>query len=121
MQPNTWAMLCHLGGLTGYAANGLGSVVVPLVLWIVKKDEMPEVNYHGKEAVNFNLSILIYGIGLGIATFILSVLTLGIAMFLLIPLFPALVIFHVVCTIIAAIKASNHEAYRYPLCIRFIK
>ena len=110
-------MLCHLGGLTGYVANGLGSIVVPLIVWIIKKDEIPEVDRHGKEALNFNISIVIYALALGVVTFV----TFGIAAIVTIPLMLALVIFHFVCVIVAAIKANNGEEYQYPLCLRLVK
>ena len=117
MKPNTWAMICHLGGLTGYVANGLGSIIVPLVVWIIKKDEIPEVDRHGKEALNFNITIAIYGLVLGVVTFV----TFGIAALFTVPLMLALVIFHLVCVVLAAIKANNGEEYRYPLCLRLVK
>ena len=112
MAPNTWAMACHLLGLSNYA-TGFGGIVGPLVLWIVKRDELNEVDFHGKEAINFNLSMLLYGLLLIIP----SVLTLGFGAFIL---YPALVVFHVVFTIIASMKANEGIAYRYPFCIRFI-
>ena len=110
-------MICHLGGLTGYVANGLGSIIVPLIVWIIKKDEIPEVDRHGKEALNFNISIAIYGLALGVVTFV----TFGIAALLTIPLMLGLVVFHLVFTVLAAIKANNGEEYRYPLCLRLVK
>ena len=116
MNANTWAMLCHLGGLVGYLGNGLGSIVVPLILWIIKKDELPEVNEHGKEALNFNLSIHIYGF----AVLIFMFGTFGIGAVIGIPLLIALGIFHLVCTIRGAISANRGEPYRYPLTIRMV-
>jgi uncharacterized Tic20 family protein len=114
---NIWPMLCHLSSLSGYLGNGIGSIVGPLLVWLIKKDTMPEVDAHGKEALNFNVSILIYGIGLTIFTF----LTLGFGAFLAVPLVLAMVIFHIVCTVIATIKANNGEFYQYPLTIRLFK
>ena len=61
MNNNTWAMTAHLLGLIGYLGNGIGSVIAPLILWLVKKDSLPVVDRHGKEALNFNISVLIYG------------------------------------------------------------
>lgn len=120
MQANTWAMLCHLGGLVGYFGNGIGSVIAPLIVWVIKKDEMPEVDYHGKEALNFNISIFIYFLVLGGVFFVFSVVTAGLGGLLLMPLFPLLAVFHAVCTVIAAIKANNGQSYRYPFCLRLI-
>lgn len=106
-------MLCHLGGLTGYLANGVGSIFVPLVLWLIKKDEMPMVDYHGKEALNFNISITIYYV----FTSILGLLSFGIGFLLM----PVITLFHIICVIQAAIKANGGEPYRYPFCIRLVK
>jgi uncharacterized Tic20 family protein len=117
MTPNTWAMVCHLSGLLGYLGNGLGSILGPLVFWIVKKDELPQVDRHGKEALNFNISVAIYGLILGAV----SVATLGIGMLLTVPLLFVLVVFHFVCVIIAAVKAANGEDYQYPLSLRIVR
>lgn len=99
----TMAMLCHLLGIVGF--------IGPLIIWLIKKDESPVVNQHGKEALNFQLSILVYSIGAWISAFIL----IG---FLLMP---AVGIFSLVMVIISAVKANKGEEVRYPLCIRFIK
>jgi uncharacterized protein len=117
----TWPMLCHLVSLTGYLGNGIGGIAGPLIVWLVKKDTMPEVDAHGKEAINFNLSLLVYGVCLGVCLVVFSILTLGLGFFLAIPLVAAMTIFHLVCTVTAAIKANNGEFYRYPLTIRFLK
>ena len=100
----SWAMGCHLISLvTGF--------VGPLILWLIKREGNPFVDQQGKEALNFQLSILIYGvISYTLIFFIVGVL-----------LFPAVLIFNLVFIIIAAVKANNGEDFRYPLCIRFIK
>jgi len=102
-QDKNLAMACHLLGLLGF----LG----PLVIWLIKKDESATVSQHGKEALNFQLSILIYSVGAWLTAFIL----IG---FLLMP---AVAIFNLVMIIIAAIKTSNGEDFKYPLCLRLIK
>lgn len=108
-----WAMFCHLGGLAALLPilPFIGGVIAPLIIWQIKKDEYPFVNEQGKEAVNFQISILIYEIAAGLLIFAC------IGAFLL----PAVMIFDIVFLIIAAIKANDGFHYRYPLCIRFIK
>ncbi len=106
-----WAMLCHLSTFAGLIIPIIGNIVAPLIIWAMKKDEMPLVDDQGKEALNFQISITIYGIIAGFLCFIL----IGI------PIVIALYIFSIVMTIIAAIKANEGEKYRYPLCIRLIK
>jgi uncharacterized Tic20 family protein len=82
-----------------------------LILWLVKKDTMPFVDDQGKEAVNFNISFLIY---MAVSA-ILIVVVIG--FFLII----VLGIIHLIFVILAAVKASSGEAYRYPMTIRFLK
>jgi uncharacterized protein len=105
----TWGMLCHLSTLAG-AVVPFAHIIAPLVIWLMKKDESAFVDYHGKEAVNFQITITIAYI----VTIILIFVLIGLL------LLPALLIFDLVVTIIAAVKASNGEYYRYPLSIRFI-
>jgi len=103
-------MLCHLLVFSGYVFP-FGHVIGPLVLWLMKKDELPEVDYHGCEAVNFQISMTIY-------VFVAALLCL---VLIGIPILIGLVIFDLVVIIIAAVKANDGKRYRYPLCIRFFK
>jgi hypothetical protein len=106
----TWAMLCHIFGLSWAIVPAIGGVIGALIVWQIKKDLFPFVDAHGRESLNFQISMLIYGIIAGFLCFIC------IGAFLL----PAVVIADVVFVIIAAIKAAQGEAYRYPLSIRFV-
>jgi uncharacterized Tic20 family protein len=106
----TWAMLCHIGVFAGYIIP-FGHIVAPLVIWLIKKDESPFVDDHGKESLNFQISMSIYAlIGL-----VLTLVVIGAVLLI------AAVIFDVVMVIIAAVRANSGERYRYPLCMRFIK
>lgn len=107
----TFAMLCHIITFSGYILPIIGNIVGPMVIWMMKRDEYPLVDDQGKEVLNFQLSILIYGI-IGV---ILVFLVIGI--FVLI----ALGIFVLIMTIIGAIKANEGVKYRYPLNLRLIK
>lgn len=104
----TLGMVCHLLGLLACIPF---NIVAPLVLWLIKKDEYPFVNDQGKEAVNFQITMAIAAIASVILSF------LGVGVFVGLAIFAVDVIF----VIIATIKASNGEAYRYPLCLRLIK
>jgi len=106
-----WAMFCHLAGLAGLILPAIGSVVGPLIIWQIKKEEHPFVDEQGKEAVNFQISMLIYGI----VAALLILACVGTV------LLPAVAIFDVVFLLIAAVKANSGYHYRYPLSIRFIK
>jgi uncharacterized Tic20 family protein len=102
-EERTLGMLCHLLGLVGF--------VGPLVLWLVKRNESAFVDDQGKEALNFQLSLLIYGLLCGVSVFFV----VGIL------LLPVLMVFSIVAVILAAMKANDGSFYRYPLCIRFIR
>ncbi len=106
-----WAMICHLSGLAGFVIPIVGCVVGPLIIWQIKKDDFTFVNEQGKEAVNFQISMLIYGIIAGLLCFAC------VGVFLL----PVVGVVDLVFLLIAAVKANNGFHYRYPLSIRFIK
>lgn len=95
--------------------------VGPLVIWLIRKDQDPFVEHHAKEALNFNLTVLLVAVVGGLAGVLLSLITLGIGLFLLVPLAAAIAIGWLVLTIIAAIRASNGDGYRYPFTIRFVQ
>ena len=107
-----WATFCHLSAFAGLLGVPFGSILGPLVIWLIKKDEMPFVDENGKNAMNFQMSILIYMFA---AT---PLLCLGPLVFLAwIPLG----IIDIVFTIIATLKANNGEVATYPMSIKFIK
>ena len=110
MAENTYCMLMHLSLFAGAAVPGAG-LVLPIVMWVVNKDQSPVIDANGKNILNFMISIFIYAFVSGI----LSLMIIG-----LIPLF-AVIIAAIVCPIIAAVKANNGEYWPYPLCIRFFK
>ncbi len=108
---NTWAMLCHLTALCAYIGVPFGNILGPLVVWLVKKDQMPLVDDQGKESLNFQISVTIYAL----VSALLVLVVIGFVLLI------ALAIFHLVFTIIGGVKAGQGEAYRYPMCIRLIK
>jgi len=111
-----WAMFCHLAGLAGYIMPLLGNIVVPLVLWQVKKDEHTFVDEQGKEAVNFQISMSLYAIA---GTILCLITCIGAVLIPVVGI--AVGIADLVFLLIAAVKANNGQSYRYPLTIRFIK
>jgi hypothetical protein len=110
-----WAMFCHLAGFAWMLpiTPAFGSVLGPLVVWLSKKNDFPFVDEQGKEALNFQITMLIYGAVAGLSMFI----CIG---FLLLP---AVAIVDIVFTVIAAIKTNDghHYRYPYPLIIRLVK
>jgi len=110
-----WALAAHLSALLAVFVVGL-SFIGPLAVYLVKKDD-PFVRRHASEALNFNLSCLIYALVLGFVTIVLVFVLVG---FFLIPLLIALAIAWIVFICIAAAKAGQGEEYSYQLTIRFI-
>jgi uncharacterized protein len=106
-----WAMACHLTALSLFIGLPFGNLIVPFILWLIKKNEMPLVDVNGKESLNFQISMTIYLLSSAFLCFFF----IG---FLF--LFP-LIITDFICVIIAAVKTSNGEPYQYPITIRFLK
>ncbi len=106
-----WAMFCHLSGFFGYAFPFLGNILGPLVMWLLKREEWPLVDNQGKEALNFQISWTIYGF----AACLFSVILIGI------PFLLALFVSHVILMIVATIKASEGQHFRYPMTMRIIE
>jgi uncharacterized protein len=108
-----WAVIAHLSALI--TIIGIPSLVGPLVVWLIKRDQ-PFVNEHGREALNFNITILIYVVAL----IIITIVTLGIGVIVVIPVGIVLFILWLVFLIQGAMAASRGQSYRYPLTIRLI-
>lgn len=105
-----WAVFLHLAGFANYVGIPFGSILGPLVLWLLKRDQSEFVNECGKEALNFHLSMLIFSL------ISIPLIFVFVGFFTLL----AISIIEIIFTIIAMVKASDGEIYRYPLSIRFI-
>jgi uncharacterized Tic20 family protein len=103
-QVRQWALLLHLSQFAGYAIP-LGGLILPIVIWQLKKSEFPEVDAHGKVVANWIVSELIYGVMCLFLFFVLIGIPLMIVLFLLSVVFP----------VIGAIKANQGEVWKYPL------
>lgn len=116
-----WAMVAHLSALGGALltawSGGWGVFIGPLVVWLVKKDTMPFVDDQGKEALNFSISVALACIALVMFT----IVTFGLGVVLTVPAWIVLTIAWLVLTVVAALRASEGVAYRYPLVLRFVK
>lgn len=103
-----WAAITHLSALVGLLGNGIGFLLAPLVIWLIKRNDHPFLDDQGKEAVNFQITMLLAALVGGALTVVLIGFVILIGVAILMP-------------IVAAMKASEGEAYRYPLTIRLIK
>ena len=106
----TWTVLCHASALAGVFFHFFGHILGPLIVWLAKRHESPEIDAHGKEALNFQLSMLIYDAVAAVLCFVL----IGI------PILILLWIMNTIFVIIASLQASDGKLYRYPLTIRFL-
>src|SRR5207302_11072966 len=107
----TWSALCHASALLGVFLHFPGHLIPPLIIWLAKRDDSPEIDAHGKEAVNFQISMLIYNA-------VAAVFCLILIGFVFLAI---LWVLNAVFVIVAAIQASDGKFYRYPMTIRFIQ
>ncbi len=107
----TFGMFAHLAALAQFVIPTFGNVIGPLVIWLIKKDQSEWVNKQGKEALNFQISIAIYTL----VSIILIPLIIGIILLI------GIGIFWLIMVILATIRVSEGESFKYPLSIRFIK
>lgn len=94
-----------------YVTSFFTTLIGPLLIWLLKKDESPFIDFHGKEYLNFIISFTVYSM-------VSSVLMLVLVGFILLPIIGIMAF---VLTIIAAVKAYNGEIYHFPLVFRIIK
>lgn len=108
-----WASLAHLGGIL--------SVLPSLIIWLVFKERGRFTAVEAKEALNFQITLLIVHVANAILGAILGFITFGLWTFIQGLITFALVVVAVVFSIIGFLKAKDGVSYRYPLAIRFIK
>jgi uncharacterized protein len=104
------AVATHLSTFAGLIVP-FGSVIGPLAVWLTRRDRDPFIDDTGREALNFGISIAIYGV----------VALVGALMLVGIPVLIAGVVAWVVLASLAAVKASQGQAYRYPLTMRLVR
>ena len=110
-------MLCHLSALAGFIIP-FGNILGPLLVWQIKKNEIPSVDVHGKAALNFQLTVLIAVlVGFAVAL-VLSFIRVGVLLF---PIVILIGLAGLVFAIIAGIKANNGEEYKYPYSLQLVK
>jgi uncharacterized Tic20 family protein len=107
------AMACHLGTLIDFGfACLLFGLVPPLILWLWRKDKDSEVDYHGKESLNFQLNLLFWWVA---AFPLYCCCGLGILIHFLLPFVK------IVLVLVASLRTADGERYRYPFIFRLIK
>ncbi|WP_067515548.1 DUF4870 domain-containing protein [Endozoicomonas ascidiicola] len=106
------AVLSHLLPLFGFMVPGL-SIVIPLLIWLWKRDSSPYIEHHARESLNFQITLALL-IAVWVA---LKLMLVG---FLLLPLVPIIAIVVLIFMVRAAMKAGNGEFYRYPMTLRLV-
>ena len=110
-QHRLWAMLSHMTALCVLTGIPFGNILAPLSIWLWKRRTSPLVDANGKESLNFQISLTLYGI----ASLILCLVLIGFVLLVVIA------IADVVLVIMASLKADKGEIYRYPLTLRIIR
>lgn len=105
-----WVLGSHIGTLLGYTVV-LGSFLVPLFIWLSKKEESEVIAEHAKASLNFQISMTVYLFIAGL----FAILLIGIPFLLVIP------IVNLICVILATIEADKGNLYKYPFSITFVK
>ncbi|MGA7272561.1 MAG: DUF4870 domain-containing protein [Acidimicrobiia bacterium] len=115
----TWRVLAHASALIQFV--GIPSFVGPLIVWLIRRDD-PVVEPHAREALNFQISLLIYFVGGMAVAFVAAITIVGLVLTALIIIFlVVLVVAEVVFAILASVAASRGQLYRYPLNLDLIK
>jgi hypothetical protein len=108
-EERTWGMVAHLAAL-GFFIFPFGNILGPLIVYLAKRDQSAFVAAHAKEALNFNITVLLGGL----LSFLLLLFFIGV-------LFGTLILmFWLVMTILAALKANEGLPYRYPFTLRLV-
>jgi uncharacterized Tic20 family protein len=107
----TWCMLSHASAALGFVMPWVFHILGPLIVWLAKRTDSPEIDAHGKESLNFQISMLIYNVMAGILCLVL----IGFVLLALLHLV------NLVLVIVASIQASEGKLYRYPMTLRLIK
>lgn len=112
-----WGMICHLSALAGLIIP-FGNIIAPLIVWMIKKNEMPFVDEQGKESLNFQITTTVI---MFVAIVVAIVLTFVVIGFLLLPLIGLAGLGLLIYVVIGGIKANNGEHFQYAFNIRLIK
>jgi uncharacterized Tic20 family protein len=108
----SWCIGLHLSGFSGILLGwSLMHILAPLVIWLIKRSDSPAIDTTGKEVLNFQISYSIYtGVSILLCFVLVGFLFL-----------PVVLVTWIVCMVLAAMKTSNGETYRYPYTIRFLR
>lgn len=117
-EARNWAMLVHiLAAVAVVLSAGTLAFVIPLVIWLIYRERSALVDFHGKQNLNLQLTLLATVVVGGL----ISIVTLGLGLLLMVPLVLLYGLYALVISVVAGVKANAGEYYAIPLAIRFIK
>ncbi|QDU69018.1 DUF4870 domain-containing protein [Engelhardtia mirabilis] len=114
-EQRTLSCLAHLSTFAGGIVP-FGNVIAPLVIWLVQRDESPFVAEHARQALNFQITMMV----LGFVSLAVVVATLGLAVFVVAPVLIVVTMLGLVFTVIAAVRGYEGREYRYPLSLAWV-
>ncbi len=115
----SYSLLIHLS-LLGHMVLPYFAIAIPVVMYLIKKGQSPFIDDHAKEAINFQITLLLYSIVLPILAALIGVLTCGVGLVLLIPAMFGPYILGLVGMVMASMAANRGEYFRYPMSFRFL-
>ena len=117
----TWGMLCHVTSIAGFVVP-FGNIFGPLIIWLIKKEQDPYIDAQGKESLNFQISITIYGVIL-LLLFVFTSFQFVFPDFVLLFWLGGLGLYvtSAILVILASVQVSKGNFYSYPLTIRFLR
>ncbi|WP_291380007.1 DUF4870 domain-containing protein [Demequina sp.] len=117
-EARTWAMLAHvIAAAAALLSGGTLAIVAPLVIWLVYKDRSALVDHHGKQNLNLQITTLV----LGAAAVVVGLLLFVVGLAVTLPLWGLYVLYAIIISFVAGVKAANGEYYRIPMAIQFVK
>ena len=117
-EARNWAMMVHFLAIAAmFISGGFLSFVVPLVIWLTQRRRSALIDFHGKQNLNLQLTLL----GSGIVAVLIGVAAVGIGLLVTLPMFFAYGLYAFIISIVAGAKANNGEYYRIPFAITFIR
>lgn len=107
----TWAMLAHLSLLAHLVLPGV-AIIAPIVIYAVKRDGSPYVEDHAREALNFQITLILYHL----IAIPLAIITCGIGGLLVVVAY----VLGLIGMVMATLAANRCEFYRYPMTFRLV-
>lgn len=120
-ESRSWALAAHVTAMFGAVAGGVAAFVGPLVVWLLRRDADPFSAEHARQALNFNLSVLLYAAVAFVGGLIATVLSLGLALIVLVPLGVLALVAYAVVSVLGAVAASNGRPFAYPGALPLVR